>query len=460
MKNRKQRLTLLLAGFGLAAATALSAVEQGATLGTDGEVFFAKTGTYGDLFKGGEPAQSQKPVLALEIVKPGELPLRLLVPTTGGTETELSPSLLFEESSNMLFLLWESLSAGNAHPVLKLAGFDGLRWIDPVEIGNPQAMKTSPQIVILRDRYKVDVEEETVFRSRTIVHLLWGEETIGGFAQTFYTPIILENGAFSGVSEEQIYDLSALDPSPSARSLPELPGNAAAALRLQAGRDSQTVVASFTSPETRRVVSVEIDALPAELSLLAGDARAHIIDIGRRSSYPGNLRLIADGARAHIIDIGRRFFHSEIAASLADQIQARILATQGKEELEKLADIARAHIIDIGAKLSGRGLLQTTGLSVSRIVEVPGSSSENPLQHFFQFRLASSRPVPEIGAGDVTLFASKTGKDVLVAWSTAQRVLYQESEDDGWRPVREIKLSASVTLQKAYEILEQRMNRR
>lgn len=436
MKNRTHRLALLLAGFGLAAATTLAAAEQGATLGRDGEVFFAKTGTYGELFKGGEPAQNQRPVLALEIVKPGEPTLRLLVPTTAGPEAELAPSLLFEESSNMLFLLWESRSVSYEHPVLKLAGFDGLRWIDPVEIGNAQAMKTSPQLVILRDRYKVDVDGETVTRSRTIVHLLWGEETPGGFAQTFYTPIILENGAFSGVSEEQIYDLSALDPSPAARNVPELPVNATAALRLQAGRDSQTVVASFISPETRRIVSVEIDALPAELSLLA------------------------DGARGHIIDIGRRFFHSEIATSLADQIQARILATQGKEELEQLADIARGHIIDIGAKLSGRGLLQATGAAVSRIVEVPGSSPENPLQHLFQFRLASSRTVPEIGAGDVTLFASKTGKDILIAWATPQRVLFHESEGDEWRSFQEIKLTAGVTLQKAYEILEQRMSRR
>lgn len=458
MKNRTQRLRLLFAGLGLVAATT-AAAQQGATLGTNGQVFFARTGTYGDLFKGGDPSQAKNPVLALEIVRPDAPTLRLLVPTTEGEAAELSPSVIFEESSNTLFLLWES-RVNRANPVLKLVGFDGLRWIDPVEIGNPAATKSSPQLAITRDSYTVGEGEDAVVRSRTVAHLLWREEEAGAAAQTLYTPIILENGTFAGVSAEQIYDLTELDPSSTSVNTPELAGNVASILRLQAGRDSQTVVAAFTSPVTRRVVSVEIDVLPGELSLLADDARAHIVDIGRRSSYPGNLKLIADGARAHIVDIGRRFFHREIATSLADQIQAKIMATQGKEDLNLLADIARAHIIEIGAKLSGRGLLQASGLAVSRIVEVSGSLSENPLQHLFQFRLASSRPAPEIGSGEVSLFVSKTGKDVLVAWADAQRVLYRESQGDGWRALQEIKLSPNVSLQRANEILEQRMSRR
>jgi hypothetical protein len=458
MKNRTQRLLLLFAGLGLAAATAVSA-QQGATLGTGGQVFFARTGTYGELFKGGDPHQAKNPVLALEIVRPDAPTLRLLVPTTEGEAAELAPSLLFEESSNTLFLLWES-RVNRLNPVLKLVGFDGLRWIDPVEIGNPAATKSSPQLAITRDRYTVGAGEDAVVRSRTVVHLLWREEAAGALAQTLYTPIILENGTFTGVSPEQIYDLTELDPSSASVTLPELPGNVASVLRLQAGRDSQTVVAAFTSPGTRRVVSVEIDVLPAELSLVADDARSHIVDIGRRSSYPANLKLVADDARSHIVDIGRRFFHSEIAMSLADQIRARIVASQGKDDLETLADIARSHIIDIGAKLSGRGLLQATGLSVSRIVEVTGSLTEHPLQHLFQFRLASSRPAPEVGSGDVSLFVSKTGKDILVAWTEAQRVLYRESQGDEWRGLQEIKLSPNVSLQRAYEILEQRTSRR
>jgi hypothetical protein len=233
----------------------------------------------------------------------------------------------------------------------------------------------------------------------------------------------------------------------------------AAALRLQPGRDGQTVVAAFASPDSHRVVSVEIDVLPAELSLLADDARAHIIDIGK-SLYPAQVKQVADGARAHIIDIGKRFFHSEIATSLADQIYADIMASDGKDDLEHLADVARAHIIDIGAKLSGRGLLLTTGTPISRIVEITTSLNDRTLKHLFQFRLASSRLAPEVGSGIVSLFASKTGKDVLIAWVEPQRVRYIESEGDEWKKIQEIKFSPSVDLDRAYQILEQRMSRR
>jgi hypothetical protein len=344
------------------------------------------------------------------------------------------------------------------YPVLMLAGFDGTQWIDPVEIGDPMTMKSSPQFAITRDTYKVLVGDATETRTRTVVHLLWGEELAGRSTQALYTPIILENGAFTGVSRDQIYALNDIDPTPATR-LPDLPGNMVAALRLQPGRDGQTVVAAFASPDTHRVVSVEIDTLPEELSLLADDARSHIIDIGK-SLYPSQVKAVADGARSHIIDIGKRFFHAEIATSLGDQIYADILASNGQDDLEHLADVARSHIIDIGAKLSGRGLILTTGAPISRIVEITTSLGDRTLKHLFQFRLASSRMAPDVGTGIVSIFASKTGKDVLLAWVEPQRVRYIESDGDEWKRIQEIKLTASVDLDRAYQILEQRMSRR
>lgn len=463
--KRLQRITSLIVGLGLAVSAMLPA-QQGATLGSEGEVFLARTGSYKSLFpQGGHPGVAPgNDVLALEVARPGKTTELLLVPGTSDIDVEKSPSLLFEESSNTLFLLWER-RINRIYPVLMLAGFDGERWIDPVEIGDPMAMKSSPQIVVTRDSYKLQGEtegSEEEVRTRTIVHLLWGEETHDGSSQTLYTPIILENGAFSGVSDDRIYDLNDLDKSNALVAGAEMPANLANALRLQPGRDSGTVVAVFTSPATRQVLSLEIDVLPAELSMLADGARAHIIDIGRQSTYPGNLRLIADGARAHIIDIGRRSFHAEIALSLANEIHEDILTSGGKEELRLVADKARAHIIDIGAKLSGRGLRSTLDNSETRLVEITGSSSYRPIQHLIQFRLASSRLAPGVpGDGEVKLFASRSGKDVLVSWLEAERVRYRESKDgDGWRPVQEIKFSPTVDLKRAYEILEQQMSRR
>jgi hypothetical protein len=458
-----QRITSLIAALGLTVAAVLPA-QQGATLGSEGEIFLARTGSYKSLFpQGGHPGTAPgNDVLALEIARPGKTTELLLVPGTSDVDIEMAPSLLFEESSNTLFLLWER-RINRIYPVLMLAGFDGERWIDPVEIGDPMAMKSSPQIVVTRDTYTIGQEEsEEEVRTRTIVHLLWGEETNDGSSQTLYAPIILENGAFSGVSDDRIYDLNHLDKSNALVAGAEMSANLASALRLQPGRDSDTVVAAFTSPSTRQVLSLEIDVLPAELSMLADGARAHIIDIGRRSSYPGNLKQIADEARAHIIDIGRRSFHAEIALSVATEIQEDILASGGKDSLQSVADNARAHIIDIGAKLSGRGLRSTMDNSETRLVEITGSSSYRPIQHLIQFRLASSRLAPGVpGNGEVKIFASRSGKDVLVSWLEADRVRYRESkDDDGWRPIQEIKFSPTVDLKRAYEMLEQQMSRK
>jgi hypothetical protein len=243
--------------------------------------------------------------------------------------------------------------------------------------------------------------------------------------------------------------------------LPPIGSSLLHALRIQPGRDGQTVVAAFVSPATQRIVSLEIDVLPAQLGMLADDARAHIVDIGRRLSFPAKLQQIADGARAHIVDIGRAF-QPEIAASLANQVRDQILASGGMQNLTLVADAARAHIIDIGAKLSGRGLrslnAESTTLETAEISTDSAPAAAPALTNLIQFRLASNRLAPQIGQGAVSLFASGTGEDVLVAWAQAERVLYVTSKGNDWNAVREIRLTDSVDLERAYLILAQRLS--
>src|SRR6185436_394870 len=130
-------------GLGLLASAAFAGSREMA-LGADGEVYAVRTGTYGDLFTNVGATERSYPVLALEISKPGSPLKRILVPTTGGPEIETSPSVLYEEDSETIFLLWES--EFGFHPILQLAGFDGAAWSRPIEvIGNPFALKTSVQ---------------------------------------------------------------------------------------------------------------------------------------------------------------------------------------------------------------------------------------------------------------------------------------------------------------------------
>lgn len=464
------RSFMLLFSLGLVAVPVLHAQSE-ATVGSHGELYLIRSDIYGELFPVVPPPRGTDRgdrVLALEVARPGAPTERYLVPQTGGAADESQPFLLYEQSSDTAYLIWES-RVNQIHPVLLLAGFtsdDG--WTAPIQIlSNFVAAKTSPRIAVTRDSYKVTGEEQP--RNRTFLHVVWKEDNGRGDFETLYLPIILENGAFIGKSP--IFNLNSHDTAEQANGN----GNPTTtdllrSLRIQSGRDGQTVVVSFAAPDSLRMVSLEIDVLPAQLGKLADDARMHIIDIGRKLSYPAKLQQIADGARMHIIDIGARLFQPEIAQAIGDAVRAKILERKGADPIEGLAALARMHIIDIGARLSGRGLRNPTGKATTgpAIVEIDGSSDLSsvapgspalPTVHLLQFRVAASRPLPEVGAGAVTLFASKTGQDQLIAWAETDRVKYRMSEGDAWSELREILFSPGVDLQRAYEILDQRMDR-
>lgn len=456
---------LLWAGLGHASALwAASPANSQATLGADGEVYLARSGTFGALFpqtKGtsGDPDRS---VLALDILKPGEAPRRLLVPGTEGTDDEDLPVLLFEESSNTLFLVWET-RLSHIYPVLTLAAFDTAseQFTEGIPIiGNPMAVKTPPQLAITRDTYSQPGSPEV--RHRTVIHLMWGEENGAGLYQTFYTPIVLENGAFVG--HNPIYCLNDLDKTTDTAAA-ALPSELVRAQRIQPGRDGQTVVTAFTSPVTGRVVTIEIDVLSAQLSQLADGARMHIVDIGRRLSFPARQQQLADNVYAHILETGKAFY-PEIVQTLAEEVRTQIQQSTG-QTLELLAEKARMHIVDIGAKYSSRGLRNINGASSTDIVEIEGNVpstalSKPPLTHLIQFRIASSRVAPGLpaGTGPLSFFTAKNGNDVLVAWSETTRAVYRISNGGGWEEAREIRFSENIDRAKAYEILEQKVKNR
>lgn len=468
--SKDRRVFAWAIGFTLMTASAAFPAERQAVLGADGAVYVAKTGTYGQLFPGGKGTAATDPVVALEVTRPGSPVQRILVPSTANSEVEKSPSLLYEDNSETLFLVWQS-AINSIHPILQLSGFDGSTWSEPIEVtGNPFAPKTSPQMAITRDTFgDLNEEGELVVRQRTFLHLIWEEEVeTGGILETFYTPILFIDGSYLGWNP--VYKLSSLDPAEAA--VVAGPAGLSPALvrspSLQGGRDGRTVVVAFVSSTKQRLISLEIDALPQEFSQLADKARSHIIDLGRRPNPPRGLKAIADEARSHIIDLGRAF-HTEIAESLANQVHEKILKS-GTQDLSFLGEAARSHIIDLGAKLSGRGLRNPMkSAAVARTEEIRASAPGSPApeapqsSNFIQFRLASSRPAPEVGAVDadaLRMFISESGENVLIAWPDQNRVLYRDTRGDGWNAVREIKLSDSLDLAHAYEILERQVRSR
>jgi hypothetical protein len=442
------------AAAGLLLASSAFALERTAALGAGGEIYLAKSGTYRDLFPNGSETNPDNPVLAIDVVKSGSATQRLLVPFTREAEPESSPALIYEDNSSTLFLVWES-RLNLIHSVLMLASFDGERWSNPIQItGNPFSSKSSPQLAVTRDTYSIAHADGTVeTRRRTFLHMMWEEEAGSGEFELLYTPVILEEGRYLGWNP--IYRLndmvadgdsgSSFAPSSALLQTPTL----------QSGRDPRTVVVGFAASAGRWMTGLVIDVLPAELSQLAEKMRSSIIDIGHQGSFPGNRPGLAEKARADLIARGTAF-HSDVIHYMADQIHAQILADRG-DDLEGLASKMRSSIIDIGARLSGRGLRDGAAKASLQEIDPLETGPAAPPPHLIHFRAVTNRPTPQAGNKGLRVFVSEEAEEMIVAWADQDKLFYRITKDDGWSDEREIKLSDSVSLESAYELLAQRV---
>lgn len=467
---RRAALSGILLAF--LAAPASFATPPDTALGADGELYLLRTGTYGDLFPGRRQTDKNNRVLALEIQRPGELPARLLVPQTDGPESEEAASLIYEDQSRSLYLLWESRSGPSAS-YLNLASYDGSRWSPAIEVsGNPASVKTLPRLAITHDTVQVAPPGggEKVEKHRTVAHLAWTEAAGSGAVETFYTPIILVDGAYLGWNP--VYRLNDFDVDPPAGAVAAGDGSAAvaAAPSIAGGSDGRAVVISFASPVTHRLCVLRVDFLPGELQQLADKLRSAIIDLGRSVdlTQPAGRTQLADKARAALTDNGGAF-EPEVISTIGDRIHGQITAGDSTD-LAAIGEGLRSTIIDLGARLSHRGLrpldklAATTEPAAPRIDQINDdphrtnqSAAPGALGHLIELAVASTRPAPQVGAGDVEVFVSASGRNVIVSWALADRVLYRESTPAGWSDVREVQLSDSVDLARAYETVARRV---
>lgn len=457
--RRSARFAIALSLAGLCGGLVKSAAASDLALGANGEVYRLRTGAYGQLFPGGTDASPDANVLALDIARP-DLPLqRLLVPATAGEEQEDSATLVFEDASQSVFVLWESRPSP-IHPILEIASYDGTNWSDVIQIlGNYYARKSSPQMVITHDVLQATSADGTATTiRRTILHTLWAEDNAAGTQDTFYTPIILDNGRYLGSSP--LFRLNGLDPSPTVATAPDVADNLLVAPHLQAGRDDRSVIAAFADAVSRRIATIEITVLPRELSSLADDARAHIIGVGA-TAFPGNLSALAADARAHIIGVGVTF-QPEVVQAMANDVASMIVAADPSAGLVSIADQARAHIIGIGARMSAGGLRSITDLSFSnaqQIAEIDGGdpTSSDGMTHLLRFSVAASRPAPRLGAGNVEMYLSPDGQKVVLSWESDTAVGYREQSAGGpWSDVRQLILGDTLDLNAARLALAQR----
>ncbi len=454
MKPVVLRKSILLAAIACLVGLALNLsplyAQNRGVLDAEGRILRLINGTYGQLFPRGTAADRDSPVLALEVIVPGGSTKRLLVPGTASSDPESSETLVYEPNSRMAYILWEGLYS-RLHPRLLLTGFNGKTWEDLIEIwSGPFADKGSPDMVISREVFP-SREANQATQDRTIIHLTWWQDTLGN-SRKYYAPVIIENGQYIGWTP--VFDLAEFLPA----TLGTIPAAVTAgitnAVRVQKGKDNQSLVIGLLHPDTHQLVTLEVRVLPKAISDLAAHARAFVIEMGAIGQTP---QALAQAVRTEIYNAASEF-HAASREYMADQIADLIftyLSNQTSIDFVELASNARAFVIEMGAKFV------TSGLSDPRTFKVldvgPNAFGEDPA-HLFKVTVLSDRTAPE-ALGPATVYLSESGTDVLVAWDdeTGDKVYYQTSLGSGWAEVAAIELKGSLNRDSVYQLLLQRM---
>jgi hypothetical protein len=451
-------------------ATAARANHLGTALGADGQFYTVTAGLCGSLFPSGPSgtnpcADAKWPVLALDTTVPGSPSQRQLVQGTADTSVKSSPALIYEDGSKTLFVVWVSTDQ-SVSSAIKLASYDGSQWSPAIAIiSNPYATKTPPQLAVTRDTHQEadPVSGNPVTHHRTVLHIVWSEDSVSGLYQAYYAPVIFEDGAWIGTvpTPAHLNTFDALDQTgqtaPGAGSGP-LNTPLAYTPTVQAGSDTRSVVTGFASDTSGMLTAVEVDVLPEELRILADTCSAAILANGAQY-FPGQLATLATQIQTVILNRGGAF-QAEALQAISSAAQSQIVA--GSTTLSTLANRTRATIVDIGARFALRGLRIVgpglDGIAPPQVVEVLVANAPS---HFLQFRATSSRPWPTtVQANGLQLFLSRTGSDALAAWTNANNsaVLYSNTQPDGtWSSVKQLQVSGSMSLTQAYQTLEQRM---
>ncbi|HRC85865.1 MAG TPA: hypothetical protein PK413_09685 [Thermoanaerobaculia bacterium] len=447
---------LLFLAFG--AAPALADAGPEAALSSNGEIYLAQSGACRSLFAGCPPAAANNPVLAIDVVRPGQPLERLLVPETGGPEAEGEPALLLEDSTNNLFVIWESRLSGGRSRV-NLAWLHEHEWSPVAEIsGAIDPLKGPPQVVITRDSYTTVADQGAlVTHQRTVLHVVWWEKS-RSFEQVYYTPIVVEDGSYFG--SNRVYNLTNLDSSPLPDNNATLPANLSRSARLEPGATSHSVVIGFVNPITHRFLTFEVQVVLGELSQLADGIAAEMLQHADLFDG-GDLVAFSDRIRSHTVEIGARL-HPAVVGYVADQVAQAILDLGGvyRGNLPELSKRIRSHTVEIGARsLEGSNAGGNDHL-VGGILFLDPDSSTGDVSHAIRLRQMASFPAPLVGDGTVSLLLNPDGRRAIVAWQKDDSLYYRETAETDWDITHHIAITKKVSVELAQRVLEGRLRAR
>lgn len=448
-------LALLLGG------TAASAELRPRALGSGGEIYRVLTGTYGQYFPAGL-TPSTNPVLILEVLKPGaQRPTRLLVPGTESDDVEHAASVRFEERSSSVVVLWAS-QKNFIRSRINLAILTGSQWSQPIELsGDVWSQKSSPSVSVSHDHYLTRSGTGTVAHEREVFNVVWWEQS-GAGDRVVYSPVVFVDGAYIGWNPVFVLtDLTDGDPS---FGVPlRVHDDLLRAPAIASGQGPSDTVAAFVHPESKQLISVEISSIPGEMTILADQVAA---DLGNFIlANPGaDFAALGDRARHQIVDFGVRLgMHPGLLDFVGGRVAAVLGQTPAGSSLSSLGEKARHQIVDFGARMIAQGLTGAEDRTSAWLAEFgseeyPEVDDGQPL-HSLRVRLVAARPGPSTEAGTTSVFLSENGIDVLVAWQVDTMVRYLEESSGTWSDIRQLQLSADLSLEHAFELLSSRVRK-
>ena len=250
------------------------------------------SGTYGELFPQGTQARGDVAVLAIRSVYPDGRQVTEVVPATLDQDTEENGELVIEPETGVSYVFWQSWS-NLLHSRFLVSSFDGQAWGDPIEVSGPGFVwRTSPAFAVTRDKYSElsvtgNGEAKTVYR--TLLHVVWSEESEDGWWDTMYAPLVLENGEYIG--SHPVLNLNDFVPETASAATSS---NLRITPILRTQGDQSTVVAAFLDQRSGQVATVEIRFAAGELSIL-GDVVSDEIErsAGQERTMPSSWRCAA-----------------------------------------------------------------------------------------------------------------------------------------------------------------------
>lgn len=486
LHSRSTRLlaaALLLAG-GMALAPAPAAAET--VLGDDGSLYTVVAGAYGELFADGAHPP-RRSVLAVDVAAPGGTSKRLLVPETTGHDVDGAARLLFEPSSNVLYVVWEARKASGAARLM-LAGLaapsgatGALAWDPAVEIsGDVTALKGTPQLTGGNEAYLLPSQTQAgqlEVHRRSVLHVVWWEERAGG-EQIFYSPLVFEDGLFVGWNP--VVELAELAPYGTSKTPEPIAPELLRSPRVAPGRDMHSILVGFLHQASGRLLVVEARTLPGEIGFVAERMRSQIIEIGRTGGPREEIvEKIQQKMRSQIIEIGHRFnprVVQEVAWRAAAEV--KILAEANPNlPWDVLAERMRSQIIEIGADLlADQGAPRHP---VQKTYEISQSNRDAvDLSHLVRLRLVADLPAPPAelarNAGQSRIYVAEDAERILVSWTDGSgATTYTESRPGAvdtatadtpagavWTAPRRLPSGPALTAGDVDLILEKRVGRR